>query len=72
MAHHDSSVVVLSPHWSALHSCAFVHRNRTRAGASPQGIYQRATGAFPDSYRRKRMICVRDCAFRRISPIHAR
>src|ERR1700730_7743727 len=67
MAHNDFVVVVLSPQWDVLHSCAFVHRNRTRAGASPPEIFQRATGAFPYSYRRKRMECVRDGAFSRTS-----
>ena len=72
MAHHVSSIVVLSTRWSVVRSCAYVHRDRTRVGAFPPGIFQRARAAFPDGYRRKHMGCVRDYAFRRISPMHVR
>jgi len=46
--------------------------NRTRVGASSLGIFQRARRAFPDRYRRKHLVCVRDCAFRRMSTTHVR
>jgi hypothetical protein len=30
MVHHDSSIAILSPRWSAVRPCAFVYRNRIR------------------------------------------
>jgi len=41
--------------------------NRTQVGASSPGKFQACEGAFPNGYRRKQVVCVRDCAFRRMS-----
>jgi hypothetical protein len=57
-----SPIFDFSTSCSALRSRAHVHANRTRVGASPPGIFQRVRGARPDGYRRKYVVCIRDCA----------
>jgi hypothetical protein len=46
--------------------------NRTQVGASSPGIFQSCEGAFPNGYRRKQAVCVRDCAFRCMSTMRGR
>ena len=66
-----SSIVDLSTRWCLLRACAYVLRNRTRAGAFPATKFQHAEHAFPDRYRSKLLECVR-AAFRLNSTMHVR
>jgi hypothetical protein len=72
MAHHGSSIVVLSTRWPLLRACTYVHRNRTWVGSIPATKFQHAERAFPDGYRSEALECVRDSAFRLNSAMHAR
>jgi hypothetical protein len=72
MAHHGSSIVVLSIRWPVLRACTYVHRNRTRVGAIPATKFQHAERAFPDPYPSKPLERVRDSTFRLISTMHVR
>jgi len=72
MTHHGPSIVVLSTRWSMLCPCTYVHGNRARVGAFPATKFHRVERAFPGRYRSKPLDCVRDCAFRRISPMRVR
>jgi hypothetical protein len=71
MVHQGSCIVDLSTRWSLLRGCAYVLRNRTRAGAFPATKFQLAEHAFPDRYRSKPFECVR-AAFRLNSTMHVR
>jgi hypothetical protein len=46
MAHHGSSIVALSTHWSVLRSCTYLHRNRTRVSAFLLQRYFSVRGAL--------------------------
>ncbi len=57
---------------SVLRSCAYVHAIALRLALLLQEYFKRVRGAFPNGYRRKQAVCVRDCAFRRMSTMYVR